>query len=85
MLEDKDDDGPMSPVSGNIDRDVSEGEEDTNSGTLIIDATCSLGKIRYLQDISHLNEFSVRGMLRIRKSPVAGCNFPPIPIAGADV
>lgn len=56
MLGHKDDDGPMPPVSGGTDGDGPQGEAATNSGTLIIDATCAPVNIRYPQDISLLNE-----------------------------
>ncbi len=56
MLEHKDDGGPMPPASGGVDGDTPQGEETTNSGTLIIDATCAPVSIRYPQDISLLNE-----------------------------
>lgn len=56
MLEHKDDDGPMPPASGDTDVEAPQGEEATNSGTLIIDATCAPVNIRYPQDISLLNE-----------------------------
>ena len=56
MLEYKDDDGPKPPVSGGTDGDGPQAEAATNSGTLIIDATCAPVNIRYPQDISLLNE-----------------------------
>lgn len=56
MLEHKDGDGPVPPASVGTDGDASQGEEATNSGTLIIDATCAPVNIRYPQDISLLNE-----------------------------
>lgn len=56
MLEHKDDDGPMPPTSGGTGGDTPQGEAATNSGTLIIDATCAPVNIRYPQDISLLNE-----------------------------
>ena len=56
MLEHKDDDGPKPPTPGGTNGDVPQGEGSTNSGTLIIDATCVPVNIRYPQDISLLNE-----------------------------
>ena len=56
MLEHQDDDGPMPPAPGGTDGDASQMEGRTNSGTLIIDATCAPVNIRYPQDISLLNE-----------------------------
>lgn len=56
MLEHKDDDGSTPPASGGTAGDTPQGEEAANSGTLIIDATCSPVNIRYPQDISLLNE-----------------------------
>lgn len=41
----------MRPSGGN-----DTGEEDTNKGTLTLDATCAPANIRYPQDISLLNE-----------------------------
>ena len=52
----KDNDGPMPPASGGTNGDAPQGEGSTNSGTLIIDATCAPVNIRYPQDISLLNE-----------------------------
>lgn len=52
----KDDNDPMPPASGGADGDAPQGEEATNSGTLIIDATCAPVNIRYPQDVSLLNE-----------------------------
>lgn len=56
MLEQKDDDGPMPPAPGGSAGEAKQGKEPSNSGTLIIDATCSPVNIRYPQDISLLNE-----------------------------
>ena len=56
MLGHKDDDGPAPPASGGTAGDAGQGEGSANSGTLIIDATCSPVNIRYPQDISLLNE-----------------------------
>ena len=56
MLEHKEDDGPKPPASGGTNGDVPQEEGSTNSGTLIIDATCAPVNIRYPQDISLLNE-----------------------------
>lgn len=40
MLEHKDDGGPMPPASGGSAGEAKQGKEPSNSGTLIIDATC---------------------------------------------
>lgn len=56
MLGHKDDDGPVPPASGGTAGDAGQAEDLANSGTLIIDATCSPVNIRYPQDISLLNE-----------------------------
>ena len=56
MLEHKEDDGPKPPASGGTNGDAPQEEGSTNSGTLIIDATCAPVNIRYPQDISLLNE-----------------------------
>ena len=51
----KDDDNNTPPSSGNSgDNDAL--KEDTNKGTLTLDATCAPANIRYPQDISLLNE-----------------------------
>ena len=57
LLAHKDDDSNnnVPPSAGNsTENDTS--EEDTNKGTLILDATCAPANIRYPQDISLLNE-----------------------------
>lgn len=56
MLEHKDDGGPMLPSPGGTDGDAPQEKVVTNSGTLIIDATCAPVNIRYPQDISLMNE-----------------------------
>lgn len=55
LLAHKDDDSNTPPSSGNSD-DNDASKEDTNKGTLILDATCAPANIRYPQDISLLNE-----------------------------
>jgi hypothetical protein len=57
LLDHKDDDkdDPAPPSVEKISDDDTE-KEDTDKGTLTIDATCSPANIRYLQDVSHLNE-----------------------------
>ena len=55
LLAHKDDDNNTPPSSGNSgDNDAL--KEDTNKGTLTLDATCAPADIRYPQDISLLNE-----------------------------
>ena len=55
LLSHKDDDNNTPPSSGNSgDNDAL--KEDTNKGTLTLDATCAPADIRYPQDISLLNE-----------------------------
>lgn len=55
VLSHKDDDNNTPPSSGNSgDNDAL--KEDTNTGTLTLDATCAPANIRYPQDISLLNE-----------------------------
>lgn len=55
LLAHKDDDNNTPPFSGNSD-DNDASKEDTNKGTLTLDATCAPANIRYPQDISLLNE-----------------------------
>lgn len=55
LLAHKDDDNSTPPSSGNS-GDNGVLKEDTNKGTLILDATCAPANIRYPQDISLLNE-----------------------------
>ena len=55
LLAHKDDDNNTPPSSGNSD-DNDALKEDTNKGTLTLDATCAPANIRYPQDISLLNE-----------------------------
>ena len=56
MLGHKDDGGPTPPAPGGTDGDAPQEKVVTNSGTLIIDATCAPVNIRCPQDISLLNE-----------------------------
>ena len=57
LLAHKDDDQPGLPSSGNgTDESSMPKKEETNKGTLAIDATCAPANIRYPQDISLLNE-----------------------------
>ena len=55
LLAHKDDDNNTPPSSRNSD-DNDALKEDTNNGTLTLDATCAPANIRYPQDISLLNE-----------------------------
>lgn len=55
LLSHKDDDNNTPPSSGNPKDDASS-KEDTNKGTLTLDATCAPANIRYPQDVSPLNE-----------------------------
>ncbi len=55
LLAHKDADNNTPPSSGNSD-DTDPLKEDTNKGTLTLDATCAPANIRYPQDISLLNE-----------------------------
>ena len=55
LLAHKDDDNNTPPSSGNSNDDGSS-KENTNKGTLTLDATCAPANIRYPQDISLLNE-----------------------------
>ena len=50
LLAHKDDDNSAPPSSGNSDKDEAS-TEDTNKGTLTLDATCAPANIRYPQDI----------------------------------
>ena len=57
LLTHKDDNQPGPPSSGNgTDESSMPKKEETNKGTLAIDATCAPANIRYPQDISLLNE-----------------------------
>ena len=57
LLDHKDDDkDDPAPPSGEKNSDDDTAKEDTNKGTLTIDATCSPANIRYPQDVSLLNE-----------------------------
>ena len=57
LLEHKDDDkDDPAPPSEEKNSDADTAKEDTNKGTLTIDATCSSANIRYPQDVSLLNE-----------------------------
>lgn len=55
LLAHKDDGNNTPPSSGNSD-DNDALKEDTNKGTLTLDATCAPANVRYPQDISLLNE-----------------------------
>ena len=57
LLDHKDDDkDDPAPPSGEKNSNDDTAKEDTNKGTLTIDATCSPANIRYPQDVSLLNE-----------------------------
>ena len=57
LLDHKDDDkDDHTPPSGGKTSDDGTAKEDTNKGTLTLDATCAPANIRYPQDISLLNE-----------------------------
>ena len=57
LLDHKDDDkDDPTPPSGEKNSNDDTAKEDTNKGTLTIDATCSPANIRYPQDVSLLNE-----------------------------
>lgn len=60
LLAHKDDDNNTPPSSGNPD-DNAASKEETNKGTLTLDATCAPANIRYPQDSSLLDE--ARGKL----------------------
>lgn len=56
LLAHKDDKDDHTPPSGGKSSDVNPAKEETNKGTLTLDATCAPANIRYPQDISLLNE-----------------------------
>ena len=57
LLDHKDDDkDDPAPPSAEKNSDDDTAKEDTNKGTLTIDATCSPANIRYPQDVSLLNK-----------------------------